>query len=186
LAIVDPPYGIDAANMTMGKGSANDKGIHKPKNWDKDIPNKEYFNELKRISKNQIIWGGNYFLDFLGNTRCCLIWDKLDYNSDFASFELAWTSFNKNCKTFQRARSSEGDSIGKIHPTQKPVKLYEWLLTNYAKQGDKILDTHLGSMSSVIACLNLGFKITGCELDSDYFDSGIERVKKSQQQQRLF
>jgi len=186
LAIVDPPYGIDAANMTMGKGSANDLGIHKKKNWDKKTPTQFYFNQLFRVSKNQIIWGGNYFFDYLGNTRCCLIWDKLDYNSDFAAFELAWTSFNKNCKTFQRARSAEGDSNGKIHPTQKPVKLYEWLLTNYAKKGDKILDTHLGSMSSVIACHNLGFEIVGSELDADYFEAGVERVKKAMSQQRLF
>jgi len=186
LAIVDPPYGIDASNMTMGKGSANDLGIHKKKDWDKSIPTIEYFLQLKRVSKNQIIWGGNYFFDYLGNTRCCLIWDKLDYNSDFAAFELAWTSFNKNCKTFQRARSAEGDSNGKIHPTQKPVKLYEWLLTNYAKKGDKILDTHLGSMSSVIACHNLGFEIVGSELDKDYFDAGIARVKQAMAQTRLF
>jgi site-specific DNA-methyltransferase (adenine-specific) len=186
LSCVDPPYGIDAANMTMGRGSANDLGIHKKKNWDKDIPTAEYFKELFRVSKNQIVWGGNYFLDYLGNTRCCLTWDKLDYNSDFAAFELAWTSFNKNCKTFQRARSAEGDSKGKIHPTQKPIKLYEWLLTNYAKPGQRILDTHLGSMSSVIACLNHGFEIVGCELDVDYFKAGVERVRKSQKQQKLF
>jgi site-specific DNA-methyltransferase (adenine-specific) len=186
LACVDPPYGIDASNMTMGKGSANDLGIHKRKDWDKAIPSIEYFNELFRVSKNQIIWGGNYFFEYLGNTRCCLIWDKLDYNSDFAAFELAWTSFNKNCKTFQRARSSEGDSTGKIHPTQKPVKLYEWLLTNYAKAGDKILDTHGGSMSSVIACLNLGFEITACELDKDYFDASVKRITQATAQERLF
>ena len=186
LAIVDPPYGIDAANMTMGKGSANDLGIHKKKNWDKAIPQKEYFDELFRISKNQIIWGGNYFLDHLGNTRCVLIWDKLDYNSDFAAFEMAWTSFNKNCKTFQRARSAQGDATGKIHPTQKPVKLYEWLLTNYANQGDKILDTHLGSGSHAIACNNLGFELVGLELDSDYFKASCERITKEAQQERLF
>jgi len=186
LAIVDPPYGIDAANMTMGKGSANDLGIHKKKNWDKAIPNENYFNELFRISKNQIIWGGNYFLDYLGNTRCILTWDKLDYNSDFAAFEMAWTSFNKNCKTFQRARSSQGDSNGKIHPTQKPIKLYEWLLTNYAKQGDKILDTHLGSGSHAIACNNLGFELTACELDKDYYEASIKRIQQATAQERLF
>ena len=186
LAIVDPPYGIDASNMTMGKGSANDLGIHKRKDWDKAIPSIEYFNELFRVSKNQIIWGGNYFFEYLGNTRCCLIWDKLDYNSDFAAFELAWTSFNKNCKTFQRARSAQGDSTGKIHPTQKPVKLYEWLLSNYAKQGDKILDTHLGSGSHAIACNNLGFELTACELDDDYFDSSIKRITQETAQERLF
>jgi site-specific DNA-methyltransferase (adenine-specific) len=186
LAIVDPPYGIDAANMTMGKGSANDLGVHKKKNWDKAIPQKEYFDELFRISKNQIIWGGNYFLDYLGNTRCVLIWDKLDYNSDFAAFEMAWTSFDKNCKTFQRARSAQGDATGKIHPTQKPIKLYEWLLTNYAKQGDKILDTHLGSGSHAIACNNLDFELVGCELDKDYFEAACKRIKDEASQERLF
>jgi site-specific DNA-methyltransferase (adenine-specific) len=186
LAIVDPPYGIDAANMTMGKGSANDLGIHKKKNWDKDIPTAEYFQELFRVSKNQIVWGGNYFLDYLGNTRCCLTWDKLDYNSDFAAFEMAWTSFNKNCKTFQRARSAEGDSNGKIHPTQKPIKLYEWLLANYAQPGQRILDTHLGSGSHAIACNNLGFELTACELDKDYFDASVKRIKQAAAQERLF
>lgn len=186
LAIVDPPYGIDAANMTMGKGSANDLGIHKKKNWDKGIPSADYFSELFRVSKNQIVWGGNYFLDYLGNTRCCLTWDKLDYNSDFAAFEMAWTSFNKNCKTFQRARSAEGDANGKIHPTQKPIKLYEWLLTNYAKPNDKILDTHLGSGSHAIACNNLGFELTACELDKDYYEAACKRIKQATAQERLF
>lgn len=186
LAIVDPPYGIDAANMTMGKGSANDKGIHKKKDWDKSIPSKDYFDELFRVSKNQIIWGGNYFLDYLGNTRCILTWDKLDYNSDFAAFEMAWTSFDKNCKTFQRARSAQGDSNGKIHPTQKPVKLYQWLLDNYAKEGDKILDTHLGSGSIAIACNDMGYELIGCELDIDYFNAACERIKREAQQERLF
>jgi site-specific DNA-methyltransferase (adenine-specific) len=186
LAIVDPPYGIDAANMTMGKGSANDLGVHKSKDWDKSIPPKEYFIELKRVSKNQIIWGGNYFLDYLGNTRCILAWDKLDYNSDFAAFEMAWTSFNKNAKIFQRARSAQGDSIGKIHPTQKPVKLYEWILDKYSEKGQKILDTHLGSGSIAIACNNLGFDLVGCELDSDYYKAACDRVNQATAQIRMF
>lgn len=187
LAIVDPPYGIDAANMTMGKGSANDTGKHKPKNWDKSIPPKGYFDELKRCSKNQIIWGGNYFLDYLGNTRCILIWDKIDYNSDFAAFDLAWTSFDKNAKIFQRARSSQGDSFGKIHPTQKPRKLYDWLLTNYANQDQKILDTHLGSGSSAIASHYFGVsEFVGCELDNDYFKASVDRFKIETSQNTLF
>jgi site-specific DNA-methyltransferase (adenine-specific) len=186
LAIVDPPYGIDAANMTMGKGSANDLGIHKSKDWDKFIPPQKYFYELKRVSKNQIIWGGNYFLDYLGNTRCILVWDKLDYNSDFAAFEMAWTSFNKNAKIFQRARSAQGDSIGKIHPTQKPVKLYEWLLSNYAEKGQTILDTHLGSGSIAIACNNLDFDLVGCELDEDYYKAACDRVNQATAQIRMF
>lgn len=186
LAIVDPPYGIDAANMTMGKGSAVDKKKVKRKNWDKSIPEKEYFCEIARVSKNQIIWGGNYFLDYLGNTRCMIMWDKKDYNSDFADGELAWTSFNKNTKIFQRARSAQGDSNGKIHPTQKPVKLYEWLLTNYAKEGDKILDTHLGSGSIAIACHNLKFDLTACELDEDYFTAAMDRINEHKKQGSLF
>jgi len=187
LAIVDPPYGIDASRMTMGKGSGNDKKKHNTsKTWDLSIPEERYFNELKRVSKDQIIWGGNYFLDYLGNTRCCVVWDKKDYNSDFADGELAWTSFNKNLKIFQRARSAGGDSKGKIHPTQKPVKLYEWLLDNYAKEGDKILDTHLGSGSIAIACHNRGFELTACELDEEYFNKFIKRFKDVTSQTRLF
>ena len=183
LAIVDPPYGIDAAKMTMGKGSRNDTGKNKKKNWDKAKPSKEYFIELKRVSSNQIIWGGNYFLDFLYSTRCFLMWDKLDYNSDFASHELAWTSFNKNTKCFRRARNKGNEQ--KIHPTQKPVKLYEWLLMNYAKEGDKILDTHLGSGSIALACHNLGYDLTGFELDKEYYDNAIKRIKNHQSQLRL-
>jgi len=186
LAIVDPPYGIDATKMTMGKGSGNDKGLHdKKKKWDNSIPKKEYFKELKRVSKNQVIWGGNYFLDYLNNTRCMILWDKKDYNSDFADGELAWTSFNKNVKIYQRARSKGGDSKNKIHPTQKPVKLYEWLLMNYAKEGDKILDTHLGSGSIAIACHNLGFNLTACELDKEYYEAAMKRLKEHQSQLRL-
>ena len=186
LAIVDPPYGINATKMTMGKGSGNDKGKHdKKKKWDVSIPKKEYFEELKRVSKNQIIWGGNYFLDYLGNTRCMLLWDKKDYNSDFAAGELAWTSFNKNIKIYQRARSKDNDSKNKIHPTQKPVKLYEWLLMNYAKEGNKILDTHLGSGSSAIAAHNLGYDFTGYELDEEYFKATKKRLDNHTAQLRI-
>lgn len=185
LALVDPPYGIDAANMTMGRGSGNDTGKHTLKNWDKAIPDANYFNELKRVSAHQIIWGGNYFLDFLGATRCFLIWDKKDYNSDFAAGELAWTSFDMNTKIYQRARSQENDSIGKIHPTQKPIRLYEWLLTNYAKPGQRILDTHLGSGSSAIAAKNFGVDFVGCELDKDYYDAAVERFARAISQDSL-
>ena len=182
LAIVDPPYGIGAGKMTMGKGSRNDTGKNKKKKWDNSIPSNEYFIQLNRISKNQIIWGGNYFN--LPPTRCFLLWDKLDYNSDFASHELAWTSFDKNTKCFRRARN-KGNQI-KIHPTQKPVKLYEWLLMNYAKEGDKILDTHLGSGSIAIACHNLGFDLTACELDKEYYDAAMKRLNDHKLQQKLF
>jgi len=186
LAIVDPPYGIDAANMTMGKGSAIDNGNIKRKDWDKTIPPASYFKELQRVSKNQIIWGGNYFIDHLQNTRCMLIWDKKDYNSDFADGELAWTSFNKNTKIFQRARSAQGDSNGKIHPTQKPVKLYDWILKNYSEKGQRILDTHLGSGSSAIAAHYGGFDFVGCELDEDYYKAACERFDMQTRQETLF
>ena len=187
LSICDPPYGIDASRMTMGKGSGNDKKKNDTaKKWDLSIPKETYFKELQRVSKNQIIWGGNYFIDYLQNTRCMIMWDKKDYNSDFADGELAWTSFNKNTKIYQRGRSAENDHLGKIHPTQKPVKLYEWLLMNYAKEGDKILDTHLGSGSIAIACHNLGFDLTACELDKDYYDSAIDKIKKHTDQLTIF
>lgn len=186
LAIVDPPYGIDAANMTMGKGSGNDIGRHILQDWDKKIPPPEYFLGLQRVSKNQIIWGGNYFLDNLGNTRCMIMWDKKDYNSDFADGELAWTSFNKNTKIFQRARSSQGDSNGKIHPTQKPVKLYDWLLINYAAPAHRILDTHLGSGSSAIAAYYFGCDFVGIEIDEDYYNAAKNRFDNETKQKAFF
>ena len=185
LAIVDPPYGIDASRMTMGRGSANDKGRHDTsKDWDKETPKPEYFEQLKRVSKNQIIWGGNYFT--LPPSRCWLLWDKIDYNSDFASHEMAWTSFDKVVKCFRRARSTGGDSIGKIHPTQKPVALYKWLLHNYAKEGDKILDTHLGSGSIAIACHDYKYDLTGYEIDEDYYNAAVKRYKAHAAQTKLF
>jgi len=186
LCITDPPYGIGAGTMTMGRGSGNDIGRHNKKIWDGSIPNEYYFLELFRISKNQVIWGGNYFIDFLHNTSCLLLWDKKDYNSDFASHEVAWTSFNKPVKCFIRARSQGGDSIGKIHPTQKPVTLYKWLLKNYAKPGDKIFDSHVGSGSIRIACHDLGFDFEGCEIDEDYWRAQEERYKNHIAQADLF
>ena len=179
LAIVDPPYGIGEKFKGGKTGKMNFNEVVN-KAWDV-VPEQEYFTELARVSKNQIIWGGNYF--DLPPTRCFITWDKV-ISEDFslAMAELAWTSFDRLAKIFRLQVPKDG----KIHPTQKPVKLYEWLLTNYAKQGDKILDTHLGSMSSVIACLNLGYEITGSELDKDYFEAGIKRVEQSQKQQRMF
>jgi len=183
LAIVDPPYGIG-----MDGGNVGYKGNNKleKKNWDSQTPKKEYFNELMRISVNQIIWGGNYF--GLNATRCFIVWDKGEgfYNRTYAECELAWTSFDKNAKIFKHDPLAKGDYRGKIHPTQKPVKLYEWLLTNYAKQGDKILDTHLGSGSHAIACNNLGFELVACELDKDYYEASIKRIKAEASQERLF
>ena len=186
LSIIDPPYGIGAAKMKMGKGSGNDTGKHKKKEWDNKIPPAEYFIELFRISKNQIIWGGNYFINYLKNTRCFLLWDKLDYNSDFASHELAWTSFDKNTKCYRRARSAGGDSKNKIHPTQKPIQLYKWLLKNYATKDMKIIDTHVGSGSSIIAFIDFGCEWIGFEIDADYHKAASKRIAIHKQQLRMF
>ena len=172
LAIVDPPYGINASEMTMGSGKNK----------------KEYFNELQRVSKNQIIWGGNYFADKLNPSRCYIFWDKgINGDCDFADGELAWCSFDKVLRIAPiRYKGFLGADKVRIHPTQKPVKLYEWLLMNYAKEGDKILDTHLGSGSIAIACHNLGFNLTACELDKDYYNSAMKRLEQHKQQIRMF
>jgi site-specific DNA-methyltransferase (adenine-specific) len=177
LAIVDPPYGIGISSNPV-------RQQHTKKKWDSETPKKEYFNELKRVSSNQIIWGGNYFLDYLGATQGFLIWDKKQpHDFSLAMCEMAWSSFQKPAKIWTRSVLAEQ---GKIHPTQKPVKLYEWLLTNYAKEGDKILDTHLGSGSIAIACHNLKFDLTGYELDAEYYEAATKRLKQHQAQQRLF
>ena len=176
LAIVDPPYGIDI-NSSGRLGHYGGKG----KKWDKQTPSQEYFEEIERVSKNKIIWGGNYFN--LPPTRCFLIWDKQQpHNVSFASCEYAWTSFNLSAKTFYM-RPQNADNI-RIHPTQKPVKLYEWLLMNYAKEGDTILDTHLGSGSIAIACHNLGYDLTGYEIDKEYFEAATKRIEQHKQQTR--
>lgn len=174
LAIVDPPYGINvAATSEIGYKGNN---VFTPKAWDKQTPDPEYFTELMRVSKNQIIWGGNYFV--LPPSRCFIIWDKGEgfYGRTYAECEQAWASFDKNARIFKRDPLCNGDYKGKIHPTQKPVKLYEWLLKNYAKPGDKILDTHLGSGSIAIACHYAGYALIGCELDKDYFDAAKTRI----------
>jgi site-specific DNA-methyltransferase (adenine-specific) len=178
LAIVDPPYGIDI-NSSGRLGHYGGKG----KKWDSNTPDDIYFKELFRISKNQIIWGGNYF--YLAPTRCFLIWDKEQpQDVSFASCEYAWTSFDASAKTFYM-RPQNADSI-RIHPTQKPVALYKWILDKYAKQGDKILDTHLGSGSIAIACHDYDFELTACELDNEYYDNAIKRIKSHMAQQKLF
>ena len=172
LAIVDPPYGINAGNMTMGSGKHK---FNKGKSWDKSIPDKNYFDELFRVSQNQIIWGGNYFTEYLPPSKDWVLWDKRNPNLSFAEGELAWVGKGKNLRIFQYY-SAQVEEGGKIHPTQKPVKLYKWLLTNYAKQGDKILDTHVGSASSLVACYNLGFDYIGFEKDKDYYEGAQERL----------
>lgn len=195
LAIVDPPYGIGESgdtNKSRGK-LAISKDYKSFAGSDLDAPNVDYFNELVRVSKNQIIWGANHFADRLPcpKSPCWIVWDKVNGATDFADSELAYTSFKTAVRNFrfQWQGMLQGDMKNKevrIHPTQKPVKLYEWLLTNYAKQGDKILDTHLGSGSHAIACNNLGFELVGCELDADYFEAACKRIKAEASQERLF
>lgn len=178
LAIVDPPYGID-----INSSGTHFKEKYDVKEWDKNTPNNKYFYELMRVSKNQIIWGGNYFLDRLGNCKCFIIWDKkIAEGMSFAMCEMAWTSFNNGAKIYKTTATQNN----RIHPTQKPVKLYEWLLINYAKEGDKILDTHLGSGSIAIACHNLGFDLTACELDEEYFNAACKRIEHHTKQLRMF
>lgn len=179
LAIVDPPYGI-GDKFKGGRSGKMQFNEIVYKGWD-EAPSKEYFDELFRVSKNQIIWGGNYF--YLPPTRCFIVWDKrISEDFTLAMAELAWTSFDKLAKIYRLLVPKNG----KIHPTQKPVKLYEWLLMNYAKEGDKIIDTHLGSGSIAIACHNLGFDLTACELDKDYYDAAMKRLKQHQSQIRMF
>lgn len=170
LAIVDPPYGI-GDKFKGGKSGKMQFNEIVDKGWD-EAPKIEYFNELMRISKNQIIWGGNYFP--LPPTRCFIVWDKM-ISEDFslAMAELAWTSFDKLAKIYKLLVPKDE----KIHPTQKPVALYNWLLSNYAKEGDKILDTHLGSGSHAIACHYRKHYLTACELDPDYYAAALKRIE---------
>ena len=180
LAIVDPPYGINAGKMTLGKGKR--KKFTQGKDWDSGIPSEEYFNELDRVSKNQIIWGGNYF--DLPPTKCFLIWDKINDDRDFAECEYAWTSFDTVARMFRmRPQNMDG---GKIHPTQKPSKLYRWLLNDYAKEGDKILDTHGGSASLGVACIDYKFEAVICEIDKDYYEAAVKRLKNHVAQTVIF
>jgi site-specific DNA-methyltransferase (adenine-specific) len=177
LAVVDPPYGIDinkSGRLVKEKGWAY-------KDWDNCTPSDEYFAELVRVSKNQIIWGGNYFP--LPPTKCFLIWDKQQPEGvSFASCEFAWTSFSTVAKTFYQR--PQGDN--RIHPTQKPIKLYDWIFKKYAQKGYKILDTHLGSQSSRIAAHKNGLDFTGFEIDKEYFEQGSERYNEYIKQGSLF
>lgn len=198
LAIVDPQYGIDINNS-----GTHFKEKYEIKQWDKATPNDEYFNELKRVSKNQIIWGGNYFLDRLGNCKCFIIWDKkIAEGMSFAMCEMAWTSFKNGAKIYNKTATQ----LNRIHPTQKPIELYKWILDKYAKikcdhkheehyrylctdcnNGKvKILDTHLGSGSIAIACHDYGFELTACELDKEYYDKAIQRIVNHTNQTKLF
>jgi site-specific DNA-methyltransferase (adenine-specific) len=187
LAIVDPPYGIgivEAIKKSTKKGTSSMFKMTKGGNgadFDKAIPSGEYFSELFRISNNQIIWGGNYFLDYLGSTNGFVVWDKMNGTNPMADAELAWTSFKGASRMFRMHHFSTGYGV-KIHPTQKPVALYQWLLKNYAKPGDRILDTHLGSGSSAIAADIMGFDFVGYEIDEDYYKSALDRFNRHKQQ----
>ena len=194
LAIVDPPYGLGedgAKNHSRGKATKATK--YTAKNWDKRHPEKEYFLELQRVSKNQIIFGANHFIELIpkANSSCWIVWDKQNGDNDFADCELAWTSFNTAVRKFDFMWNGmlQGDMKNKqkrIHPTEKPYQLYKWILDKYAKQCDKILDTHLGSGSIAIACHDYGFELTACELDSEYYEKAIKRIKNHVSQQKLF
>jgi len=187
LAIVDPPYGIGMAKQ-IDLGHSNYKVKHKTKEWDNATPTKLYFIELMRVSINQIIWGGNYFIDHLRSTKSFCVWDKENGGNNMADCELAWTSFDKPVRMFKwHIFTKIGNSnYVTIHPTQKPVALYKWLLKNYAKEGDRILDTHLGSGSSRIAAYDMGFDFVGYEIDKDYFDAQELRFNNHIKQGSLF
>lgn len=195
LAICDPPYGIGAPKMSAtpcqrkkGYNRLNQEGgklknrilNNSNCNWDNDIPSQDYFDGLFRISKNQIIWGGNYFP--LPPTRCVICWDKMQPWENFSQVEIAWTSFDSPARLYR----FDNRTGGKIHPTQKPVKLYEWLLKNYAKPTDKIIDTHFGSCSIGIACHNFGCTLDACEIDNEYFDKAYKRLRMHVRQLDLF
>jgi len=187
LAVVDPPYGIGEDGKT--NHSRETKGIKPtmftPKDWDKSPPPPEYFDELMRVSKRQIIWGGNYF--DLPPSSCWLVWDKINYGSHFADCELAWTNLKTAVRQFRFMWNGmlQGDMKHKqkrIHPTQKPIQLYQWIFDKYAKKGWRILDTHLGSGSSAIAAHDSGLDFVGIELDGDYFQAAKDRLERHQLQ----
>lgn len=201
LAIVDPPYGIGAGKRqgttyTKGKGGKGfySNKIYIPKDWDNATPTPEYWKELFRVSKNQIVWGGNYFADQLPISRGWIFWDKKIANSttgNFSDGELAWTSFDRVLKKitydwigFGYLNNSRGQK--RIHPTEKPIDLYRKVLKEFATKGDKILDTHLGSGSIAVACHEEGFDLTACEIDVDYFNDAMERIKNDTAQTSLF
>ena len=184
LCICDPPYGIGASAGTGKYG--REKNETGDKKWDTAIPSPDYFAELFRVSKAQVIWGGNYFP--LRPSRCFLIWDKGEgfKDRDFAEAEQAWVSFDRNALVFKRDPLALGDYRGKIHPTQKPVELYNYALRKFAKPGQRILDTHLGSGSIAIACHYFGAHLTATEIDPDYFAASCERIERETQQIELF
>ena len=180
LAVVDPDFGLNEKISKGGTWASKYKGFDGALGG---VPTKEYFEELFRVSKNQIIWGGNYFIDMLYPTRCFLIWDKKARMNTLADCEMAWTSFDKNAKIFTHVRNT---SEKRIHICQKPIALYEWIFTNYAQKGDKILDTHLGSGSSAIAAHKCGMDFVGCEINREYYESALLRINTHKKQLNLF
>ena len=186
LAVVDPPYGINISN-NMGRRKGQRASNYKKVTWDEAPPPAEYFEQLRRVSRDQIIFGANHFVSLIpnANSPCWICWDKnFSENVSFASFELAWTSFDSPCKRVKISPAKEQN--GRIHPTQKPVALYAWIFARYAKPGDKILDTHLGSGSSRIAAYDAGLDFVGCEIDKDYFAAQEERFAAHTAQLSLF
>jgi site-specific DNA-methyltransferase (adenine-specific) len=184
LAIVDPPYGINV-NISMGKRKTNPKSNHhKFAGGDTSIPDKSFFDELFRVSQNQIVFGGNYFTEFLPPSKCWFVWDKcFSEDVSFSQIEMAWTSF---LSTSKMKAITGATNQNRIHPTEKPCELYKHLLHKYAKAGDKILDTHLGSGSIAIACHDYGFDLTACELDTDYYNAAMKRINNHTAQLKLF
>jgi site-specific DNA-methyltransferase (adenine-specific) len=183
LCICDPPYGL-GNRLSDGGGKLKNTPmaeLYRNKDWDV-LPNKIYWKELFRITKNQIIFGANYFLEYLSNTRGFVCWDKKQSMPTLSACELIWTSFDKPAKI----ASYSSMDLNRFHPTQKPITLYKWLLHNYAKEGDTIFDSHLGSGSSMIAAHEYGFKFVGCEIDQDYFNASVKRFKEQTAQQSLF
>ena len=184
VAIVDPPYGIGFSSKkqsNFGKGGIN----HEYKGWDEEIPKAEYWEQLFRVSKNQIVWGANYMTEFLKPSRCWISWYKMQEFST-NEFELAWTSFDGTCKQFNLSRVQAYAGSNKIHPTEKPIKLYKWLLENYTSEGDLILDTHLGSGSIAIACHQMKRKLIGYEIDADYYQKACKRFEEQTRQTALW
>lgn len=195
LAIVDPVYGdVTKGGYMKGQGGEHcaKRGNYHLGLWDQEKTDEEYFKELFRVSKNQVVWGGNYFANYLPTSQGWIVWDKEHTEGvDFADCELAWTSFNRATRIFRFKWSGmlQGDMKNKehrIHPTQKPVKLYEWILAKYANKGDKILDTHTGSASSLCACEINGFDYVGFEIDPVYYEQAKKRLQAEQSQYRLF
>jgi len=190
LAIVDPPYGIGAGSVNFQSGTRKKPSkFHKVNDWDNAIPTAEYWEQLFRVSKNQIVWGGNYMTEFLPPSRCWIFWDKGTGNNSYADGELAWCSFDKVVKKYSRfwsgGNAKERGDIDRVHPTQKPISLYEWILKEFAVEGNLILDTHLGSGSSAIAAHKMGFDFVGCELDFDYHAAAVKRFKEQTAQLSL-